>query len=129
MKQNPELTEEQKHVLFNKGTEAPFSGKYLNHDEKGIYACANCGVQIFSSDSKYESNQPGLAGWPSFADVAKGGAVKLVPDNSWGMNRTEVVCANCGGHLGHVFDDSSSPTGQHYCVNSCTLDFRPRSDK
>ena len=122
---NPDLTDEQKKILFDKGTEAPFSGKFLNHNEKGMYVCANCGANLFSSDAKYESNMPGLAGWPSFADVAKTGAVKLLPDNSLGMERTEVICANCGGHLGHIFDDSSSRTGQHYCINSACLDFTP----
>lgn len=122
--QNPGLSEEQKHVLFNKGTEAPFSGKFLNHTDDGTYTCANCSAELFASTSKYESDIPGLAGWPSFADVAKSSAVELLPDNSFGMSRTEVVCANCGGHLGHIFDDESSPSGKHYCINSCSLDFK-----
>jgi peptide-methionine (R)-S-oxide reductase len=121
--QNPKLTDEQKHVLFEKGTEAPFSGKFLDNDEPGIYVCANCGHELFKTDSQYETHVPGLMGWPSFADVAKAGAVKLVPDDSMGMHRTEVVCANCGAHLGHLFDDETAPTGQHYCINSLSLDF------
>lgn len=123
--QNPSLSDEQKHVLFDKGTEAPFSGKYLDHNESGMYTCVNCGTELFKSDSKYHSSMPGLAGWPSFADVAKSGAVKLVPDDSLGMHRTEVVCSNCGGHLGHVFDEKESPSGKHYCINSVCLGFKP----
>ena len=121
------LTPEQYHVLREKGTEAPFSGKLLANDETGEYKCAACGAVIFKSDAKYESNQPGLAGWPSFAEVSASDAVDLVPDNSWGMERTEIVCKNCGSHLGHVFDDPDSPSGKHYCVNSCALDFKQHS--
>lgn len=91
-----------------------------------MYTCAACGAELFSSDTKYESDIPGLAGWPSFYDVAKSGAVKLANDNSLGMQRVEVTCANCGSHLGHLFDDPSSPNGQHYCINSAALDFDPR---
>ncbi|CAN5380484.1 peptide-methionine (R)-S-oxide reductase MsrB [soil metagenome] len=118
------LTPEQYRVLREKGTEAPFSGKFLHHDEAGMYTCAACGAELFKSDSKYESDIPGLAGWPSFGDVIDGGAVELRDDNSLGMNRTEVVCKNCGSHLGHIFDDESSPTGKHYCINSVCLDFK-----
>jgi len=117
------LTPEQYHILREKGTEAPFSGEFLNHDENGMYTCAVCGAELFSSDTKYESDIPGLAGWPSFYDVARSDAVKLTPDDSLGMHRTEVTCANCGSHLGHLFDDSSSPNGQHYCINSAALGF------
>ncbi len=117
------LTPEQYRVLVEKGTEAPFSGEYLQNSAKGTYVCAACGSILFASDSKYESDQPGLQGWPSFADVAAKGAIELVPDNSWGMQRTEVICKKCGGHLGHLFDDASSPSGQHYCINSCSLNF------
>lgn len=119
------LTPEQYHVLRGKGTEPPFSGKYLNHDESGVYSCAACGAPLFSSDSKYESNVRGLEGWPSFSDVMDSDAVDLKDDFSFGMHRTEVLCKNCGGHLGHLFEDSSSETNKHYCVNSCTLDFKP----
>ena len=117
------LTPEQYHVLRQKGTEAPFSGKLLQNKETGEYKCTACGQVIFKSDAKYESGQPGLSGWPSFSQVASSDSVDLVPDNSWGMDRTEVVCKNCGGHLGHLFDDPDSPSGKHYCVNSCALDF------
>ena len=120
------LTPEQYHVLREKGTEPPFSGKLLANRDTGEYACAACGNVIFKSDAKYESSTPGLSGWPSFAEVAASDAVKLVPDNSWGMDRTEVVCKNCGGHLGHLFDDPDSPSGKHYCINSCALDFNKK---
>jgi peptide-methionine (R)-S-oxide reductase len=123
------LTPEQYHVLREKGTEAPFSGDLLENKETGEYKCGACGNVIFKSDAKYESNQPGLAGWPSFSQVADSGTVDLVEDNSWGMHRTEVVCKNCGSHLGHVFDDESSPSGKHYCINSCALNFDPRDKK
>jgi peptide-methionine (R)-S-oxide reductase len=118
-----QLTPEQYHVLREKGTEAPFSGQFLNHNEQGMYTCAACGAQLFKSESKYESDIPGLAGWPSFGDVVDAGAVELLDDNSLGMHRTEVVCKNCGSHLGHIFDDVSSPTGRHYCINSVCLGF------
>lgn len=120
------LTPEQYEVLRNKGTEAPFSGKLLRNKETGSYTCAACGQVLFMSDSKYESDIPGLAGWPSFSEVAKSDAVELQDDNSLAMHRVEVVCKNCGSHLGHVFDDDTSPTNQHYCINSCALDFKPK---
>lgn len=120
--QNPHLTDQQKDTLFNKGTEAPFTGQFLHNKESGMYVCANCGASLFSSDTKFDSN----SGWPSFYDVARSGAVKLVADNTHGMERTEVVCANCGGHLGHVFDDGPNPTGQRYCINGCALDFESK---
>lgn len=118
------LTPEQYHVLREKGTEAPFTGKLLNQKGTGEYRCAACGALLFKSDAKYDSDIPGLAGWPSFADVAAAGAVELAPDDTLGMHRTEVVCKNCGSHLGHLFDDGSSPTGKHYCINSVCLDFK-----
>jgi peptide-methionine (R)-S-oxide reductase len=120
------LTPEQYHVLREKGTEAPYSGKLLQNDKTGDYTCGACGAVLFKSDSKYESDVPGLAGWPSFADVASSDAVELEADNSLGMSRTEVICKNCGSHLGHIFDDASSPTGQHYCINSAALDFQEK---
>ncbi len=123
------LTPQQYKVLRQKGTEAPFSGEHLKQTDSGMYTCVACGTELFKSDAKYESNQPGLTGWPSFADVAKTGSVKLLDDNNYGMHRTEVVCANCGSHLGHIFDDSSSPTGQHYCINSVCLNFKPKDNK
>lgn len=119
------LTPEQYHILREKGTEAPFSGDLLNNDATGMYECPACGAGLFSSEHKYESDIPGLAGWPSFADVSRSDAVKLVDDDSLGMQRTEVICANCGSHLGHLFDDKSSPSGQHYCINSASLSFKP----
>lgn len=117
------LTPEQYKVLREKGTEAPFTGKLLNEKGTGDFLCAACGAVLFKSDSKYDSDVPGLAGWPSFADVAAGDAVALEEDNSLGMHRTEVICKNCGSHLGHLFDDASSPTGKHYCINSICLNF------
>lgn len=121
------LTPEQYAVLRQKGTEAPFSGQWLKNQETGMYTCAGCGSGLFTSTGKYDTSSLGLAGWPSFSDVSKSDAVELIDDNSWGMHRVEVVCKNCGGHLGHVFDDESSPTGQHYCINSCALDFKPEN--
>ena|SRR5579872_293544 len=127
---NADLTEEQKQMLFNKGTEVPFTGKFLNHSERGMYTCVNCGAELFSSDSKFDSSTPGLIGWPSFSEVAKNDAVKLVEDNSFGMHRYEVVCANCGVHLGHVFEDvPNEPGDKHYCINSACLGFMPSKKK
>jgi len=120
------LTPEQYHILREKGTEAPFSGKLLNQDSNGDFVCAACGAVLFASDSKYDSTIPGLEGWPSFADVAGGDAVVLSDDTSFGMHRTEVTCKNCGSHLGHLFDDESSPSGKHYCINSVSLDFKEK---
>lgn len=123
------LTSEQYHVLREKGTEWPFKGQYVNNTDKGVYECVACGAELFDSTHKYESTIPSLVGWPSFAQVVEDGAVQLKEDNSYGMHRTEVVCATCGGHLGHLFDDDSSPTGKHYCVSSCALDFKPGPKK
>ncbi len=123
------LTPEQYHVLREKGTETPFSGKFLKKDKDGTFNCMACGTELFSSDHQHESLAPGLQGWPSFSDVAKTGAVKLVPDGSIGMNRTEVVCSNCGSHLGHLFNDNSMPNGKHYCINSVCLAFNPKDKK
>jgi peptide-methionine (R)-S-oxide reductase len=117
------LTPEQYHILREKGTEIPGTGALLQNEETGDYTCVACGHVVFKSDSKYESTMPGLIGWPSFAEAAGEGAVKLQADDSLGMSRTEVVCANCGGHLGHLFDDPTSPNGKHYCINSGALDF------
>lgn len=125
---NQNLSNEQKKVLFEKGTEAPYSGALLNNFESGMYACANCGTKLFSSDAKYESKAPGLIGWPSF-DSAIEGAIKYERDPSLGVERTEVTCANCGAHLGHVFDADDAKTGKHYCINSVCLDFQEQSKK
>jgi peptide-methionine (R)-S-oxide reductase len=116
-----ELDPELYKVAREKGTEAPFSGKYTQTKDKGMYACAVCGNQLFSSDTKFDTKTPGLMGWPSF-DEAIPGSVKFESDSSLGMNRTEVLCSNCGSHLGHVFDDhSETKTGKHYCINSVCL--------
>ena len=120
------LTPEEYHILREKGTEAPFTGKLLNNKEKGSYVCPVCGAELFKSDAKYDSDTPGLAGWPSFYDVASTGAIKLEEDNSLGMRRIEVNCATCGSHLGHLFDDNTSPNGKHYCINSSSLKFLPK---
>lgn len=120
------LTPEQYRVLREKGTEAPGSGKYVDFYEDGQYSCAACGQALFSSLAKYESTMPGLIGWPAFSEAAGRGAVKLEDDDSLGMHRTEVLCSNCGSHLGHLFPDDSSPNGQHYCINSVCLDFAPK---
>lgn len=113
------LTPEQFHVLREKGTEAPFTGKLLYNEVVGSYVCAACGNTLFDSNTKFEAD----CGWPSFYD-AKEGSVTLTPDNSHGMHRVEVTCNNCGGHLGHVFDDApDQPTGKRFCINSAALEF------
>lgn len=118
------LSPEQYRVLREKGTEAPGSGQYVDFFEDGTYACAACGQELFKSDTKYESTMPGLIGWPAFSEAASRGAVRLEDDDSLGMHRTEVLCSNCGSHLGHLFPDDSSPNGQHYCINSICLAFK-----
>jgi peptide-methionine (R)-S-oxide reductase len=121
------LTPEQYHVLREKGTEVPGTGALLDNDEKGEYHCPVCGSLLFQSDTKYESTMPGLIGWPSFSAAASNDALELVPDDSLGMHRTEVLCAVCHSHLGHLFDDPSSPNGQHYCINSAALEFQKKA--
>lgn len=121
-----QLTEEQYRVLRKKGTELPFSGEYVAPRENGEYYCVACGTHLFSAKAQHESTTPGLIGWPSFEAAASNEAVELKQDTSGGMMRTEVVCANCGSHLGHLFDDPSSPSGKHYCINSVCLDFKSK---
>lgn len=114
------LTPKQYQILREKGTESPFTGEFVNNHENGIYSCAACGNQIFNSNTKFESG----SGWPSFYDIAKDGNVVLQDDDSAGMRRVEVICTNCGSHLGHLFNDGpTDKTGLRYCINSCALKF------
>ncbi|CAN5758581.1 peptide-methionine (R)-S-oxide reductase MsrB [soil metagenome] len=113
-----ELGPERYAVLRKAATETPFTGRYVHTKDNGVYRCGGCGAELFASDTKFDSG----TGWPSFTEPANTANVELRPDNSLFMRRTEVVCARCGGHLGHVFDDGPGPSGQRYCINSCALD-------
>jgi len=118
------LTPEQYRVMRQKGTEPAFTGKYFDSHEKGMYRCAACGAELFSSDTKFDSG----TGWPSFSKAANLANIELKEDNSHGMNRTEVLCKNCGSHLGHVFEDGPKEKGgKRYCINSICLDLAKKS--
>jgi len=116
------LDPKQYQVLRKQGTEPAFTGKLLNNKDKGMYVCAGCGAELFSSDTKYESG----SGWPSFWAATSPDSVEEKADNSFLMKRTEIMCKNCGGHLGHVFEDGPNPSGLRYCVNSLSLDFKKK---
>ena len=120
-----QLTPEQYEILRNHGTERPFTGRYVDTKEDGTYTCAACGNVLFSADTKFDSG----TGWPSFFEPADNDAIETRPDNSLMMRRTEVLCARCGSHLGHLFEDGPEPTGQRFCITSCALELASEGSK
>ena len=120
-----ELTEEEFIITRKKGTERAFTGKYWDHHEEGTYNCVCCGAELFTSQEKYESG----CGWPSFFDSSNPQNISMAPDNSHWMQRTEILCSQCNAHLGHIFDDGPTKTGNRYCVNSLSIEFEPEKKK